>query len=224
MDRVERLKQLVDDDPVEQAVVGDLTPERRHQPHGVGVVQNRVAVPSPVVGPDPGRERRRTADPCSARPGGSTRHHAQSIQGRHGTRFVGRPRREVRGPVGRGRADARTRGSLSTGESLRCGGARAPSRRCTDARVDAERRIEAPHPPSGVVPGLRRELEHLLNETVDAGVTPFVWLRQFEPGSIPLTPTGCWTASERSDLRPHQVKRPVRRHRVETPRAPRSPS
>ena len=33
------------------------------------------------------------------------------------------------------------------------------------------------------MPGLRRELEHLLNETVDAGVTPFVWLRQFEPGS-----------------------------------------
>ena len=43
-------------------------------------------------------------------------------------------------------------------------------------RVHAERQIEAPHPPSGVLPGLRRELEHLRNETV-------VWLRQFEPGS-----------------------------------------
>ena len=32
-------------------------------------------------------------------------------------------------------------------------------------------------------PGLRRDLEHLLEETVDAGVTRFVWLRQFEPGS-----------------------------------------
>ena len=37
MDRVERPEQLVDDDPVEQAVMGDLPPERRHQPHGVGV-------------------------------------------------------------------------------------------------------------------------------------------------------------------------------------------
>ena len=32
-------------------------------------------------------------------------------------------------------------------------------------------------------PGLRRDLDHLLEETVDAGVTRFVWLRQFEPGS-----------------------------------------
>ena len=32
-------------------------------------------------------------------------------------------------------------------------------------------------------PGLRRELEHLLDETVDVGVTRFVWLRRFEPGS-----------------------------------------
>ena len=75
VDRVERPEQLVDDDPVEQAVTGDLPLERRHQPHGVGVVQNRVSVPSPVVGPDPGRERRRTADPCSARSGGATRRH-----------------------------------------------------------------------------------------------------------------------------------------------------
>ena len=34
-----------------------------------------------------------------------------------------------------------------------------------------------------VPPGLRRDLEHLLEETADAGVTRFVWLRQFEPGS-----------------------------------------
>ena len=32
-------------------------------------------------------------------------------------------------------------------------------------------------------PGLRRDLEHLLEETVAAGVTRFVWLRQFEPGN-----------------------------------------
>jgi len=35
---------------------------------------------------------------------------------------------------------------------------------------------------SRVPPGLRRGLEHLL-ETADAGVTRFVWFRQFEPGS-----------------------------------------
>ena len=45
-----------------------------------------------------------------------------------------------------------------------------------------ERRIEA-RIAERVPPGLRRALEHLLNETVDAGVTRFVWLRQFEPGS-----------------------------------------
>ena len=55
-------------------------------------------------------------------------------------------------------------------------------RLCADALVDAERRIEA-RIAERVPPGLRRELEHLLNETVDAGVTRFVWLRQFEPGS-----------------------------------------
>ena len=53
---------------------------------------------------------------------------------------------------------------------------------CADALVDAERRIEA-RIAERVPPGLRRDLEHLLEETVDAGVTRFVWLRQFEPGS-----------------------------------------
>ena len=55
-------------------------------------------------------------------------------------------------------------------------------RLCADALVDAERRIEA-RIAERVPPGLRRDLEHLLEETVDAGVTRFVWLRQFEPGS-----------------------------------------
>ena len=49
-------------------------------------------------------------------------------------------------------------------------------------QVDAERQIEA-RIAERVPPGLRRDLEHLLEETVDAGVTRFVWLRQFEPGS-----------------------------------------
>ena len=53
-------------------------------------------------------------------------------------------------------------------------------RLCADALVDAERRIEA-RIAERVPPGLRRDLEHLLEETADAGVTRFVWLRQFEP-------------------------------------------
>ena len=55
-------------------------------------------------------------------------------------------------------------------------------RLCADALVDAERRIEA-RIAERVPPGLRRDLELLLEETADAGVTRFVWLRQFEPGS-----------------------------------------
>ena len=55
-------------------------------------------------------------------------------------------------------------------------------RLCADALVEAERRIEA-RIAERVPPGLRRDLEQLLEETVDAGVTRFVWLRQFEPGS-----------------------------------------
>ncbi len=55
-------------------------------------------------------------------------------------------------------------------------------RLCADALVDAERRIEA-RIAERVPPGLPRDLEHLLEETADAGVTRFVWLRQFEPGS-----------------------------------------
>ena len=56
------------------------------------------------------------------------------------------------------------------------------SRICADALVDAERRIEA-RIAERVPTGLRRDLEYLLEETVDAGVTRFVWLRQFEPGN-----------------------------------------
>ena len=52
-------------------------------------------------------------------------------------------------------------------------------------------------------PGLRRDLDHLLEETATADVTRFVWLRQFEPGSNPPTPTGCWTASITSSASNH---------------------
>ena len=58
----------------------------------------------------------------------------------------------------------------------------AIERLCADALVDAERRIEA-RIAERVPPGLRRGLENLLRETVDANVTRFVWLRQFEPGT-----------------------------------------
>ena len=44
---------------------------------------------------------------------------------------------------------------------------------CADALVDAERRREA-RIAERVPPGLRRDLEHLLEETVDAGVPRFV--------------------------------------------------
>ena len=54
----------------------------------------------------------------------------------------------------------------------------AIERLCADALVDAEARIA-----ERVPPGLRRGLENLLRETVDANVTRFVWLRQFEPGT-----------------------------------------
>lgn len=72
-DGVETPQQLVDNDPVEQAVVGDLPPEWRHHPRGIRIVQDRVGMPPPVVRPDSGGERRRAADPsrnpaaCSAR-------------------------------------------------------------------------------------------------------------------------------------------------------------
>ena len=88
VNRMERSEQLADDDPVEQPVVGDLPPERRHQPHGIGVVQDRIGMPAPVVRPDAGRERRRTADPSRIPGAGSRRSHAQSIQA---VRPCGRP-------------------------------------------------------------------------------------------------------------------------------------
>ena len=54
-------------------------------------------------------------------------------------------------------------------------------RLCADALVDAERRIEA-RIAERVPPALRRDLEHLLEETADAGVTRFVWLRAVRAG------------------------------------------
>ena len=53
----------------------------------------------------------------------------------------------------------------------------APTHWWTRSRIEA--RITERIPPE-----LRRDLEHLLEETADAGVTRFVWLRQFEPGNI----------------------------------------
>ncbi len=64
---------------------------------------------------------------------------------------------------------------------------------CADALVDAERRIEA-RIAEPVPPGLRRDLEHLLEETADAGVTRSSGSGSSSRAAIPPTPTGCWTA------------------------------
>ena len=61
---------------------------------------------------------------------------------------------------------------------------------CADALVDAERRIEA-RIAERVPPGLRRDLEHLLEETADAGVTRC-------RAAIPPPPTGCWITASRA--------------------------
>lgn len=57
--------------------------------------------------------------PYSARPGGSTRCHAQRHTGAPRHTIAWKNRREVRGPVGRARADARTRRLLSHGSVIR---------------------------------------------------------------------------------------------------------
>ena len=86
-------------------------------------------------------------------------------------------------------------------------------RLCADALVDAERRIEA-RIAERVPPGLRRDVEHLLEETADAGVIRFVWLRQFEPGgnSDRLEHLGRLDVPE--GLSSMHVSRPDRRDRL----------
>ena len=79
----------------------------------------------------------------------------------------------------------RRRWWISSVASSTSTGTNWPTTRCgprPDALVDAERRIEA-RIAERVPPGLRRGLENLLRETVDANVTRFVWPRQFEPGT-----------------------------------------
>ena len=74
-------------------------------------------------------------------------------------------------------------------------------RLCADALVDAERRIEA-RIAERIPPGLRRDLKHLLEETADAGLTRFVWLRQFEPGSNSAAANRCGCAGRGSATSP----------------------
>ena len=82
-------------------------------------------------------------------------------------------------------------------------------RLCAAALVDAERRIEA-RIAERVPPGLRRDLQHLLEETADAGVTRFVWLRQFEPGSNSADPNRLLGPASRTPLGSFLVsQRPV---------------
>ena len=90
------------------------------------------------------------------------------------------PRRSATGAVERG-SGAQVRRGLSS-HANHPAGHDDDRAALPDALVDAERQIEA-RIAERVPPGLRRDLEHLLEETVDAGVTRFVWLRQFEPGS-----------------------------------------
>ena len=54
-------------------------------------------------------------------------------------------------------------------------------RLCADALVDAERRIEA-RIAGRLHPSMRARLDALLTEMIDARLTRFVWLRQFEVG------------------------------------------
>ncbi len=140
---------------------------RSHTPDGAGAVMeperqsehsldHRFGVPA-CRKPGQGREgpqgtrRRVPAVPLRARPAAS----ARAAVGRSGDQPAPRLRRQ----------------SVHRGNPVRQSGSDAASnpgpRRAPD---------RSPHPPSGVLPGLRRELEHLRNETV-------VWLRQFEPGS-----------------------------------------
>ena len=150
--------------------------------------------------------RRHDRDEAGRREGGdhpgTCRHRLRARRGDEGTLRTARRR----APPAGGRAARRSTNLVRTAldlEQVVCGKGESCvavehvlHRDAAPARgSDAERQVEAPHPPSGVVPGLRRELEHLLNETVDAGVTPFIWLRQFARGAIPLTPTGCLTAA-----------------------------
>ena len=106
-----------------------------------------------------------------------------------GPRRRGRGRRARRGsplsPVARRRpptaagTDVEPNGRSRTGTwcagSSRPAVAREPSCRHDDYRAALRRRASRRGPS-----GFRRDLEHLLEETADAGVTRFVWLRQFE--------------------------------------------
>lgn len=97
--------------------------------------------------------------------------------------------RPATGPPGRRRRGRRSsnrtcgstapRGSLEFRPRTRAAGRRR--RRWTVPRRAGP--VEVLASPSGSRPGFGEDLEHLLEETADAGVTRFVWLRQFEPGS-----------------------------------------
>ena len=54
---------------------------------------------------------------------------------------------------------------------------------CADALVDAERRVEGPHRRAGPARASAQTSSICSKRRSTPGVTRFVWLRQFEPGS-----------------------------------------
>ena len=120
-----------------------------------------------------------------------TRHeHLAELRRLYGFRsFSGRAAREVRDRLGEEAERAQSNEALVRRFVEECRRTRTilPAtttieRLCADALVEAERRIEA-RIADRLPPGLRCDLQNLLNETVDDRVTRFVWVRQFEPGS-----------------------------------------
>ena len=120
-----------------------------------------------------------------------TRHeHLAELRQLYGFRsFSGRAAREVRDRLGEEAELARSNDDLVRRFVDECRRTRTilPAtttieRLCADALVEAERRIEA-RIADRLPPGLRCDLQNLLDETVDDRVTRFVWVRQFEPGS-----------------------------------------
>ena len=63
------------------------------------------------------------------------------------------------------------------------GASRARLRICADALVDAERRVEGPHRRAGPARASAQTSSICSKRRSTPGVTRFVWLRQFEPGS-----------------------------------------
>jgi TnpA family transposase len=120
-----------------------------------------------------------------------TRHeHLAELRKVYGFRsFSGRVARDLRDWLGRDAELAALNEDLVRRFVIECRRSRTilPAistieRLCADALVDAERKIET-RIADRLGPDVRQRLLRLLEDTVDDGVTRFVWLRQFEPGA-----------------------------------------